>query len=278
MMVDLEPSLGGSVYHDLNVGLTLDYMRRRYVAPLRPFLDIEQATMVDGGAGYGWLSFAYLQAGGRRAILIDQDAERLEAAARIAKMLGYADRCEFYCQPLQNLDICPADIFACIETLEHVGHENIQACIRAMASKSLKAIVLTTPNRWFPWVAHDTGLPLAHWMPLWLRTKYALAAGRKDREMTNAFLSPLDLYPLVESGFRPVSKYQTFTTYSEFVSFYPHYLPYGGDESTRYREKPKIGLATYVRVMGALAGRGSFAIAPNLASVWVRDSRKLTVG
>lgn len=275
-MVDVRPFLGDSVYRDLNVDLTLDYMRRRYIDPLRPFVNIEQATLADCGCGFGWLSFAYLRAGGRRAILVDQDAKRVEAAAKIADVLGYADRCEFHCQHMQNLGIGPVDIFASIETLEHVGRENIPGCIEAIASTTLSAIVLTTPNRWFPVVAHDTSLPLAHWMPLWLRSRYARVAGRGDREMTSAFLSPHDLHPMLEQGFRPISKYQTFPTYSEFVSFYPHYLPYGESEQDRYRSKPKSGLATYVRIAGMLAGRSSFAFSPNLASIWVRGAGNLT--
>jgi hypothetical protein len=250
-------------------------MRRRYVDPLRPFIHIEQATLADCAAGFGWLSFAFLQAGGRRAILVDPDAKRLESAARIAEMLGYADRCEFRCRLMQHLDIDPVDVFASIETLEHVGRRNIPACIEAMASRSLKAIVLATPNKWFPVIAHDTQLPFAHWMPLWMRTWYAKAAGRQDRERTNAFVSPLDLRPLVERGFRPVSKYQTFTAYSDFLSFYPHYLPYGDNDRDRYRTRPKPGLAAYVRMVGALAGRASFAISPNLMSIWVRETSEL---
>jgi hypothetical protein len=94
--------------------------------------------------------------------------------------------------------------------------------------------------------------------------------------MTNAFLSARDLRPMRERGFRPVSKYQTFPTYAEFESFYPHYLPYGESEQDRYRSKPKPGLATYVRLSGMLAGRSSFAFAPNLASIWVRGASNLT--
>jgi hypothetical protein len=274
-MVDLETLLGKSIYSDLDVDLTLDYMRRRYVEPLRRHIDIGQASLADCAAGYGWLSFAYLQAGGRHAILVDPDEERLKKAAQIAQMLGLEDRCEFHCRFMQDLDIPPADVFASIETLEHVGRENIRPCIEAIASKALKAVILTTPNRWFPWVAHDTGLPLAHWMPQSLRTRYALAAGRGDRERTNAFVSPGDLGPLRERGFRPVSKYQTFATYEEFISFYPHYLPYGDQPRARQRNRPKAGLAAWVRLAGALAGTASYAIAPNLSSIWVRAPGKL---
>jgi len=270
-MVDLEALLGDSFYRDLDVDKTLDYMRRRYVEPLRQIVDISQSSLADCAAGFGWLSFAYLQAGGRRAILVDPDGPRLEKAAKIAEGLGLADRCEFHCCFMQELDIAPADIFASIETLEHVGAKNIKPCIEALAAKAKRAVILATPNRWFPWVAHDTGLPLAHWMPLGLRTRYALAAGRGDRERTNTFVSPGDLGPLRRRGFRPVSKYQTFATYEEFLRFYPHYLPYGDKPAARIRAAAKPGLAAWVKAAGALAGTGSYAIAPNLSSIWVRD-------
>jgi hypothetical protein len=275
-MVDLAPLLGNSFYRDLDVDQTLDYMRRRYVEPLRKLLNIEQATLADCAAGYGWLSFAYLQAGGRHAILVDPDAERLKAAAAIAEMLGLAGRCEFVCAYLQDLKIAPVEVFASIETLEHVGRNNIQACIEVIASTALEAVVVTTPNNWFPSVAHDTGLPLAHWMPQTLRTWYAVAVGRGDRARNNVFLSPMDLRPLQEHGFQPASKYQTFATYAEFASFYPHYLPYGPNEKERFRKSPKAGLAAFVWLAGALAGKKSFTISPNLSSIWVREATSIT--
>jgi hypothetical protein len=88
-------------------------------------------------------------------------------------------------------------------------------------------------------------------------------------------VSPGDLGPLRERGFRPVSKYQTFATYEEFISFYPHYLPYGDQPRARQRNRPKAGLAAWVRLAGALAGTASYAIAPNLSSIWVRAPGKL---
>lgn len=278
MKVDLKTLLGDSFYSDLDVDQTLDYMRRRYVEPLSRHIDIGTASLADCAAGFGWLSFAFLQAGGRNAILVDPDGPRLEKAERIAQMLGLADRCQFHCRFMQDLDIPPADVFASIETLEHVGAKNIEPCIQAIASKALKAIILTTPNRWFPWIAHDTGLPLAHWMPLKLRTKYAYAAGRGNRERTNSFVSPGDLGILRRKGFKPVSKYQTFSTFKEFIAFYPHYLPYGDRPQARNRTKPKPGLAAWVRTVGALAGTASYAISPNLSSIWVRQLQESSGG
>ncbi len=76
------------MYRDLDVGLTLDYMRRRFVVPVSRHIEIGRATMLDCAAGFGWLSFAYLLAGGERAILADLDGARLAAARDIARSLG----------------------------------------------------------------------------------------------------------------------------------------------------------------------------------------------
>src|SRR3546814_14670397 len=91
-------------YADVNLPLTFDYMRRRYVAPLARRVDIAEASMADCACGFGWLSFTFLMSGGGQAILIDVDEPRLEAARRIAGILGLADRCTFVLKELQNLD------------------------------------------------------------------------------------------------------------------------------------------------------------------------------
>jgi len=130
-----------SFYADLDVDGTLDYMRRRFVTPLSHHLSIEGATFVDCAAGYGWLSFAFLMAGGRHATLIDPDAPRLNAARDIACVLGLEDRCTFTPSYLQNscLDTDAFDVFASIETLEHVGRRNITPCLEAIANTARRS-------------------------------------------------------------------------------------------------------------------------------------------
>jgi ubiquinone/menaquinone biosynthesis C-methylase UbiE len=266
-------SFGGGMYRDLDIEGTLDYMRRRFVAPLSRHVEIKDATLLDCASGFGWLSFAYLLSGGGRAILVDMDRQRLEAAREIATRLRVVGRCEFREARLQDIALGDdsVDIFASIETLEHVGRENIAACVATMTRLAKRAVLLTTPNFIFPMVAHDTGLPFAHWLPGALRRRYAKAAGRANMDHANQFLMPWDLKPLA-AKFRPATAYQTFDRLAEFDDFFPHYMPYGNEEKRRHRAAPKAGQRAMLALLGKLLGPYSFTLAPNLASLWVRRS------
>ena len=269
------PYLRDGIYRDLDVPLTLDYMTRRYVVPVGRHVDLATATVADCAAGFGWLSFAFLLAGARRAILLDTDEPRLAAARALAGRLGLLRRCEFIVARLQDAPLAPdsADIFASIETLEHVGGENIASCVAAIARCARQAVVVTTPNFLFPVVSHDTRLPIAHWLPPRLRQVYARAAGRGAEDDGNTFLKPWHLLPLARK-FRPVSRYQTFETLAEFNQFYPHYLPYGANDLSRHRNAPKRGQPILHAVLARTLGRWSFALAPNVASVWLRRASR----
>jgi ubiquinone/menaquinone biosynthesis C-methylase UbiE len=259
------------IYRDLDLELTLDYMRRRFVAPLSRHVDINVSTMLDCAAGFGWLAFAYLLAGGKHAVLVEMNERRLEAARIVAARIGVERRCTFVAARIQDIDFGDdgVDIFASVETLEHVGRDNIAAAVRNMARSARKAVVLTTPNFIFPVVAHDTELPFAHWLPAALRHRYAAAKGRAELDRGNQFLMPWDLAPLM-AKFRPVSRYQTFATRVEYDRFYPHYMPYGANSAQRYRTSPKRGQRALHRALAMALGRYSFMLAPNLASMWLR--------
>ena len=211
--IDYLRNYDSGIYRDLDLELTLDYMRRRFVAPLARHLDLTAATLLDCASGFGWLAFAYLLAGGKHAVLVEMDAPRLDAARAIAARLGVERRCTFVTARIQDIDLGEdgVDIFASIETLEHVGRDNIGPAVRTMARTARRAVVLTTPNFLFPVVAHDTELPLAHWLPAGLRRRYAAAKGRAAMDRGNQFVMPWDLAPLA-AKFRPVSRYQTFAT------------------------------------------------------------------
>lgn len=269
--IDYLRDYDAGIYRDLDIELTLDYMRRRFVMPVGRHVDIAKSTLLDCAAGFGWLAFAYVLAGGKRALLVEYDEQRLEAARAIAQRLGIERRCHFIATRIQDIDLGDdsVDIFASVETLEHVGRANITACVRNMARIAKEAVVLTTPNFLFPVVAHDTELPLAHWMPAGLRHRYAVAKGRGELDRGNQFPMPWNLTPLV-AKFRPVSRYQTFETRSEFDRFYPHYMPYGPNHAKRYRTSPRRGQRMMQVALAAALGRYSFALAPNLASVWLR--------
>jgi hypothetical protein len=264
------PYLSEGMYGDLDVAGTLEYMRRRFVAPLQRHVAIGGCSLADCAAGFGWLSFAYLFAGGQRAVLVDVDAPRLDAALRIARILELEDRCEVRVSTFQDakLGADSVDIFATVETLEHVGRANIPACVDAMVTAAKQAVLLTTPNRFFPVVGHDTRLPFAHWLPAAARRRYARAFGRAAQDEGNDFLSPADLRPLARK-FRPASAYQTFGSYAEFRTFYPHYLPYG-PAASRHRRAPRSAQAGYVNLVGRVLGNWAFAASPNLMSIWLR--------
>ena len=258
-------------YANLDIDGTLDYMRRRFITPISHHLSIEGATFVDCAAGYGWLSFAFLMAGGRHATLIDPDAPRLNAARDIACVLGLEDRCTFTPGTLQNscLDTDAFDVFASIETLEHVGCRNITPCLEAIANTARKAVLFTTPNAAFPIVTHDTQLPFAHWLPKRPRRAYARAFGRERLDDANDFVFPWQIGPLAKK-FRPVSRVQTFGDIAEFDRFYPHYLPYGSVANLRYRAAAKKGLRVYYSALAAMLGTCAYLLSPNLATIWLR--------
>ncbi len=264
------------MYGELDWNATLDYMHRRYIQALQTRLPIEGLSLLDGASGFGWLAFAFLKAGGARAILLEPDQERLNCARVIAQQLGLANRCEFICAPLEACPLADAsvDIVASVETLEHVGRPNIAKALHTAVRCSRKAIVLTTPNALFPIVAHDTRLPFAHWLPKQWRKIYAGLAGRADRDEGNDFLTPFDLKEL-RKYFRPSSRFQIFSTMAEFTNFYPHYLPYGLS-ANRIRKSPPLALKIFVFFTGHLFGRFAYWCSPNLANIWLRkDSASL---
>lgn len=264
------PGLGGGFYADLDFDRTLDYMARRFVAAMAARVPIGDCRLVDCAAGFGWLALAYLLAGGKAAILVEPDAPRLAAALRIAAILGVDDRCTGMVSTLQALRLeAPADIAASIETLEHVGKAHVAASVAALAAAATRLVVVTTPNRLFPQVQHDTGLPLAHWLPRGARHAYARATGRTDTEIDNHFLAPWDLRPLA-ARFRSDACVGTFASIADFRAFHPAYYPYGPREADRHRARPPRALATLHAALARLLGRNAYWLSPNLASVWVR--------
>jgi 2-polyprenyl-3-methyl-5-hydroxy-6-metoxy-1,4-benzoquinol methylase len=262
--------LRNSQYCDIDVCGALDYMERRYVRPALSHLTCASPIVADCACGYGWLSFAFLLNGAAKAYLIDIDQGTLNAAREIAEIIGVESRCEFVISPLQEITIPPpgVDVFASIETLEHVGKKNVKACLKVMASTTSQVVMFTTPNKLFPVIAHDSEVPFAHWLPRDWRPAYAKLFGRRDENYGNDFVWPWDLGPL-EKEFKPVSKYQMFDSLAEFDAFYPHYLPYL-TEPFRYRQKPPFGMRALTGTVGRSLGRRAYWLAPNLASVWTR--------
>ncbi|MDL2123261.1 MAG: class I SAM-dependent methyltransferase [Deltaproteobacteria bacterium] len=260
-----------SIYSDLDPNKTVDFFVRKYVKPISKRVNITKTVMADGGAGYGWLSLAFLFSGGKQAILIEPDEKRLAAAKKITKIAGVSERCDFLCRKIQEngLGTDEVDLFAAVEVLEHIGKNNVKHAIRGIARAARSCVIITTPNRIFPIVAHDTRLPFAHWMPQNLRTTYARLFNRESLDDGNYFLSPCDLLSLSKK-FQPDTKIGTFSSVEEFRAFYPHYLPYGRNPSKRIRKKPNPFLEFYLHMASVILQYRAYWIAPNMASIWIR--------
>ena len=260
-----------SPYHDLDIPGTLDFFYGRYILPLKKVCDINTSLVVDCGAGYGWFSIAYILAGGKAAIAVDVDSDRLSAANKIAELISVEKQIEFICSPIHQLplSIDSADLFVSIETLEHVGRENIRPSLQKIKETTSKAIIITSPNKFFPVIAHDTRLPFAHWVSANIRKQYAQMFGREGMNDNNQFLSPFDLNILMDK-FKPVSSCLTFLSFKEYMGQYPYYLPYGATEMSRMQYKPSLLKSNFYKIVSAILGNYSYWVMPNLAHLFLR--------
>jgi len=258
-------------YADLSIPATLDYMKAMYVDGMARRLTLGEAILCDCAAGFGWLSFAFLLAGGKHAVLVDPNHGKLDAAREFARILGVADRCEFRSDLLHELPLADRsiDIFASVETLEHVGKANIGPSVRNIERITRQMIILTAPNQVSPLVAHDAGLPFSHWLPLAWREPICGLLGRKGYEH-NHFPTPWHLRPL-SKRFATDTKALVFDNYRDWRNHYPVYSPYAGG---RWKHTPALWLRLYLRLLSAVLHRRSYWISPNLAAIWVERDAK----
>ncbi|NVJ71191.1 MAG: class I SAM-dependent methyltransferase [Alphaproteobacteria bacterium] len=258
-------------YNALSVVDTLRYMAVMYVEAIASRLDISSARLCDCGGGFGWLAFAFLLRGGQHATIVEPHAGKLQAAREIAKILQLADRCTFIDQELQSLDLedRSVDVFACVETLEHVGKANIIPAVKNIERITKCLIVLTAPNQLSPLVAHDAKVPFSHWLPIGWRKTFCHLFGVKY-EAFNHFPGPWHLRPFRER-FKPETRVLVFDTYKEWVNHYPVYSPYGGGV---WKDCPPKWLGWYLWWLSKCFGKRSYVVCPNLACVWVAKEQK----
>lgn len=172
------PHFAQGHYAGLDIAATLEFYRKRYVGPLASFRQIDDETVIaDLGTGYGWLAMALVAFTPARVVAVDVDAERLAAGREIAGILGLDGRIDWHTGRLGNLALADqsADIAYCIEVLEHVYRD--AAALADLSRIAREVLIVTTPNKWFPVIAHDTQLPLCHMLPRPLRKVYARLAG-----------------------------------------------------------------------------------------------------
>ncbi|MFC4347826.1 class I SAM-dependent methyltransferase [Kordiimonas lipolytica] len=238
-MIDQVVELQNNREHNsLKIAETLRYMAAMYVKPLRDHVHIEDAVLCDCAAGFGWLAFAYLLSGGKHAILVEPHAGKLEASRKLAAVLGVADRCEFRNDLLQDLSLADksVDVFASIETLEHVGRKNIRAAVANIARVTRRVVLLTAPNQLSPLVSHDAGVPFSHWLPIGWRRPFCRMLGVSHSEYHH-FPAPWHLGGL-RKDFRPSASALVFRDFRAWRDHYPIYSPYAGG---RWKMAPPVG-------------------------------------
>lgn len=260
------PHFAGGAYRDLPIAETLEFYAKRYIDQLPKYRTIDADTVIaDIGTGYGWLAMALAAHTPARIIAAEMDAERLAAGKQIAEILGLADRISWIPEGLGAMKLADrsVDVVYCIEVLEHVYGD--PKPVHDLARLSRDLLIVTTPNKWFPVIAHDTRLPFCHWLPVPLRQRYAAAFKRQGCENDNLFWSPTSLQRLL-SGFTPVSGFLHYRSLDDYVATYPFHLPYVGGGLQTHVGAAK--LAFYK--LAAQLGPTSRYVLPNLASVWRR--------
>lgn len=248
-----------SEYRQLDLNQVLDEYMHDFVEPLLRLAGPPK-VLADVGAGYGWLALAFALRTEARVVAIEYDGPRLEAARQIAGILGVEHRIEWIEGSIASLPLPERSMDAvyCIEVIEHTGVQ--EEFVAQLCRISRDVLVITTPNKLFPVINHDTALPFCHWLPLRARDLYATAFGRSARQENNLFWSPGSLLGSV-TGFRRVSRFMQFATYAD----YRELRRAGGRRLTLARRC----LGAYF-ALAALLGRHSVYVLPNLASTFRR--------
>ena len=260
------PHFASGAYRDLPILETLSFYKKRYVDQLPKFRNVDSTTVIaDIGAGYGWLAMAFAAYSPARVIAIEIDAGRLAAGRQIAEIMGLADRITWRAEGLGAIGLPDrsVDVAYCIEVLEHVQRAAHTVVDLARLPRDL--LIVTTPNLWFPVIAHDTRLPFCHWLPMPLRRAYARAFGREKAENNNLFWSAASLGRHLQ-GYRPVSGFLHYARLDDYVATYPFHLPYVG---SGYQTRVGAAKLAYYRLAAKL-GPASRYVMPNLAMVWRR--------
>jgi len=262
------PHFSRGVYRDIDLDGTIDFYRRRYVEPLGAFTGLGPEDVVaDIGTGYGWLAIAFALHTPARIIAVDMDEARLDAARSIAGILGVDHRIDWRVGKLGELPLGDGEarVAYCIEVIEHIGRS--RPAVRDLGRVAAEMIIITTPNLYFPVIAHDTGLPFCHWLPLPQRARNAKLCGRDARENNNLFWSPRNLLAELPA-FRVVSRFLHFASHRDYLVTFPIYVPYVGGGMRRRDGRLK---SLYYRAVSMLGHHSLYAM-PSLACTLRRRS------
>lgn len=250
-----------SEYSGLNLNAVIDDYMYSFVEPLLR-LNPNPSVVADIGAGYGWLAFAFALRTNARVIVAEYFEVRLDAARQIAEIIGVADRMEWINASIASLPIPDKAVDAayCIEVIEHTGID--PAFVRELARITRDVLVITSPNKLFPIIGHDTVLPFCHWLPLPMRDRYARLFKRSHLQHNNLFWTPGQVFAALPD-FQRVSSFLQFENYAQYRAAREHLGGRGG----------VVGLCkhAYYSLVGAL-GRFGIYVTPNLASTYRRKA------
>ncbi|MBL8861148.1 MAG: class I SAM-dependent methyltransferase [Planctomycetes bacterium] len=247
----------------------LDYFKRKIVDNLARRCDLSRTVLLDAGCHEGWNLLAFLLAGGRFAIGVDMNAEALRVAAEFARILGLTDRALFCHGSVTRLPIADrsVDVACCVEVLEHLDG-GADAALSELNRVARRIVWVTTPNKLCPVVAHDTRLPLAHWLPPHRRGGYARLFGREADDERNTFVTPFQVLRGL-ADFRLDSGFAGFESFAAFEAFFPHYLPYMGPGVAGIRDLGRAKRLAFGLSYGLLRHR-SFYVLPSLTGLFLR--------
>jgi len=249
-----------SGYRNLDLDKLIGSYVHDFVEPLLR-LQAQPGRVADIGAGYGWLACAFALRTQAQVVVVEYDARRLQAAQHIAAIMGVSERMEWKTGSIADLPLPDQSVDAayCIEVIEHTGVD--PAFVRELGRITRDVLVITTPNKLFPMIGHDTELPFCHWLPLKLRNVYARAFGRLRKQDNNLFWSPRRLLGALD-GFRRVSAFLQFEDYAAYRAVR---MQLGGRRGWLGACK-----SLYFALVARL-GRHAIYFLPNLASTYRRN-------
>lgn len=249
------------------LGPSLEFFRRFYHAPLGRRLPIGEVSAAECASGFGLNAIAFVLSGGRSIVGYDIQEGRVAFANALSRRLGLEDRARFELRDVHDLPPREVEVFFTLQTLEHVPRP--LDALRGMAERARRALVLSTPNLWWPRDGHDTGLLFAHWAPRDLRKRYAQLRGARTDQLCR-FLSPREVARVLR-GFHRATRFYNFDSPEEWLDEFPVYFPYGaggGRWLPARRGRLRWQVASRVHRAAPRLGRD---LAPMIEGIYLRE-------
>ena len=166
---------------------------------------IDGGDWLDYGCADGGYTHALLESGAKRAVGIDVDANRIEAARKAFPDLS------FYARPPGKQLPFPDHSFDGVfmnEVFEHVADERETLAEVHQLLRPGGLLIIISPNRGFPFEGHTVHIgrwsskaptPLVPWLPKILSDRWVTARNYWHRELCGIVSS--SAFAIVESGF-----------------------------------------------------------------------------